>query len=592
MKSGRYDIVTTSVTNSDKFHLSHKDNSFSIELSAMEFYSPERISYSYTFNSNTWVNLQSGVNRISFSELTPGIYHFQVKARDYNSYSEIKKLTIIISPPWYVSWWAKTIYCLTAVIITIFIIVQIRQRYRARQEMLEHIHAEQLNEAKLQFFINISHEIRTPMSLIISPLQKLMATDYDTERQQSYNIIYRNAERLLRLVNQLMDIRKIDKGQMQLKFQETDIVSFIQDLHYTFAYQANTKHIKLDFHSEVKELKAWIDPKNFDKVILNILSNAFKFTPENGNIQIRLCTGNDPNAAEKALSRYFEISIEDDGIGINETELERIFDRFYQIRNSQNNSNIGTGIGLHLTRSLVELHHGSITVENNQGTPGCRFIVRLPLGKEHLKPEDIDNSAVKQDSVHITTALPTTPLIETPPKTHSKSKYRVLIVEDDDEIRRYICQELGRDFHMQECRNGKEAFTYILKKTPDLIISDIMMPEMDGMTLCSKVKQNINTNHIPVILLTAKSREEDNLEGLSIGADAYITKPFSIEILRQSTFNLIKSRERLRNNFQGSQTQKERMQELEIESPDERLLDRIMKVINDNIANPELNVEW
>ena len=591
MKSGRYDIVTTSVTNSDKFHLSHKDNSFSIELSAMEFYSPERISYSYTFNSNTWVNLQSGVNRISFSELTPGIYHFQVKARDYNSYSEIKKLTIIISPPWYVSWWAKTIYCLTAVIITIFIIVQIRQRYRARQEMLEHIHAEQLNEAKLQFFINISHEIRTPMSLIISPLQKLMATDYDTERQQSYNIIYRNAERLLRLVNQLMDIRKIDKGQMQLKFQETDIVSFIQDLHYTFAYQANTKHIKLDFHSEVKELKAWIDPKNFDKVILNILSNAFKFTPENGNIQIRLCTGNDPNAAEKALSRYFEISIEDDGIGINETELERIFDRFYQIRNSQNNSNIGTGIGLHLTRSLVELHHGSITVENNQGTPGCRFIVRLPLGKEHLKPEEIDNSAVKQDSVHITTALPTTPLIETSPKTHSKSKYRVLIVEDDDEIRRYICQELGRDFHMQECRNGKEAFTYILKKTPDLIISDIMMPEMDGMTLCSKVKQNINTNHIPVILLTAKSREEDNLEGLSIGADAYITKPFSIEILRQSTFNLIKSRERLRNNFQGNQTQKERMQELEIESPDERLLDRIMKVINANIANPELNVE-
>lgn len=556
MKSGRYDIVTTSVTNSDKFHLSHKDNSFSIELSAMEFYSPERISYSYTFNSNTWVNLQSGVNRISFSELTPGIYHFQVKARDYNSYSEIKKLTIIISPPWYVSWWAKTIYCLTAVIITIFIIVQIRQRYRARQEMLEHIHAEQLNEAKLQFFINISHEIRTPMSLIISPLQKLMATDYDTERQQSYNIIYRNAERLLRLVNQLMDIRKIDKGQMQLKFQETDIVSFIQDLHYTFAYQANTKHIKLDFHSEVKELKAWIDPKNFDKVILNILSNAFKFTPENGNIQIRLCTGNDPNAAEKALSRYFEISIEDDGIGINETELERIFDRFYQIRNSQNNSNIGTGIGLHLTRSLVELHHGSITVENNQGTPGCRFIVRLPLGKEHLKPEDIDNSAVKQDSVHITTALPTTPLIETPPKTHSKSKYRVLIVEDDDEIRRYICQELGRDFHMQECRNGKEAFTYILKKTPDLIISDIMMPEMDGMTLCSKVKQNINTNHIPVILLTAKSREEDNLEGLSIGADAYITKPFSIEILRQSTFNLIKSRERLRNNFQAARHKK------------------------------------
>lgn len=591
MKSGHYDIIKTSVMNADKFHLSYKDNSFSIEFSAMEFYSPERISYSYIFNNNTWVNLQPGVNRVSFSDLTPGTYHFQVRARDYNSYSEIKQLTIIVSPPWYVSLWAKTIYCLTAIIIVAFIIVQIRQRYHARQRMLEHIHAEQLNEAKLQFFINISHEIRTPMSLIISPLQKLMANDSDTERQQSYNIIYRNAERLLRLVNQLMDIRKIDKGQMQLKFQETDMVSFIQDLYDTFTYQANTKHILLTFHSEVKELKAWIDPKNFDKVVLNILSNAFKFTPENGKIKVHLCTGNNPNTAQKALSHYFEISIEDDGIGINETELERIFDRFYQIRNSQNNSNIGTGIGLHLTRSLVELHHGSITVENNKETSGCRFIIRLPLGKAHLTPEEIDNSVPQNSPVHITTALPAAPITETSQKIRSKSKYRVLVVEDDEEIRRYICRELGSDFHMQECNNGKEALTQILKKSPDLVISDIMMPEMDGITLCSKIKQNININHIPVILLTAKSREEDNLEGLSIGADAYITKPFSIEILRQSAFNLIKSRERLRNNFQGSQEQEERMQKLEMDSPDDRLLNRIMKVINDNIANPKLNVE-
>ncbi len=591
MKSGPYNIVTTSVTNADKFHLSHKDNSFSIEFSAMEFYGPERISYSYMFNNNTWVDLQPGVDRVSFSGLAPGTYRFQVKARDYNSYSETKELVIIISPPWYASWWAKVIYCLAAIIIVVFIVMQIRQRHHARQKMQAHIHAEQLNEAKLQFFINISHEIRTPMSLIISPLQKLIATDYDTERQQSYNIIYRNAERLLRLVNQLMDIRKIDKGQMRLKFQETDIVSFIQDLYYTFEYQANIKHIQLTFHPEVKELKAWIDPKNFDKVILNILSNAFKFTPENGNIQIQLCTGDNPDSTQKALSRYFEISIKDDGTGINETELERIFDRFYQIRNSQSNSDIGTGIGLHLTRSLVELHHGSITVENNKETPGCRFIIRLPLGKEHLTPEEIDNSIEKKSPVHITTAIPTSPLAETPPKMRSKSKYRVLVAEDDEEIRRYICRELSSDFHTQECDNGKEALAHILKKAPDLVISDIMMPEMDGITLCSRIKQNININHIPVILLTAKSGEEDNLEGLSTGADAYITKPFSIEILRQHVFNLIKSRERLRNKFQGSQTQEERMQKLDIESPDERLLDRVMKVINDNIANTELNVK-
>lgn len=591
MKSGDYDIVTTSVMNAGKFHLSHKDNSFSIEFSAMEFYSPERISYSYIFNNNTWVNLQPGVNRVSFSDLTPGTYHFQVKARDYNSYSEIKELTIIISPPWYVSWWAKTIYYLAAIIIVIFIVLQVRHRYHARQKILEHIHAEQLNEAKLQFFINISHEIRTPMSLIISPLQKLMAIDSDKERQRNYNIIYRNAERLLRLVNQLMDIRKIDKGQMQLKFQETDIVEFIQDLYYTFEYQTAAKHIQLTFHPEMKELKVWIDPKNFDKVILNILSNAFKFTPENGSIYIHLCIGDNPDAAQKALRHYFEISITDDGIGIDETELERIFDRFYQIRNSQNNSNIGTGIGLHLTRSLVELHHGSITVENNKETRGCRFIIRLPLGKEHLTPEEIDHQTIKKSPVHITTASPVSPLIEETGKIHSKSGYRVLVAEDDEEIRRYICRELGSDFRMQECSNGKEALELILKKTPDLVISDIMMPEMDGITLCSKIRQNININHIPVILLTAKSREEDNLEGLSIGADAYITKPFSIEILRQTSFNLIKSRRILKNSFQGSQEQEERVRKLEAEAPDERLLNRIMKVINDNIANPELNVE-
>lgn len=592
MQSGGYNIVTTAVMDADKFHLSYKDNSFSIEFSAMEFYSPERISYTYSFNSDTWVNLQQGVNRVSFSDLAPGTYHFQVKARDYNSYSEAKDITIIIYPPWYASWWAKTIYFLITVCIITLIVLQVKQRYRARQEMLEYMHAEQLNEAKLQFFINISHEIRTPMSLIISPLQKLMTTDQDKERQRSYGTIYRNAERILRLVNQLMDIRKIDKGQMQLKFQETDMVTFIRDLYYTFEYQATTKHIELCFQPEVDELKAWIDPKNFDKVILNILSNAFKFTKEKGNIHIYLRTGEDSNTPQTHLRRYFEITIEDDGIGINKTEIERIFDRFYQIRNSRNNSNIGTGIGLHLTRSLVELHHGTITAENNQNAPGCRFIIRLPLGKEHLTSEELEDKTTKQEPVHIVTALPTSPVIEEEnERLRSKSKYRVLVVEDDEEIRRYICQELNANFHIQECNNGKEAITLILKKAPDLVISDIMMPEMDGITLCTKIKQNININHTPVILLTAKTREEDNLEGLSIGADAYITKPFSIEILRQTVFNLVKSREVLKNSFQGSQEQEVRVQKIVIESPDERLLNRVMKIISDNIDNTNLNVE-
>lgn len=594
MKSGRYDIVTTAVMEADRFHLSHKDNSFSIEFSAMEFYNPERISYVYSFNSDSWINLQPGTNRVSFSDLSPGTYHFQVKAQDYNSYSEVKDITILISPPWYTSWWAETLYFLIIGSIVIFIIAQIRHRYRVRQAMMEHLHAEQLNEAKLQFFINVSHEIRTPMSLIISPLQKLMATDPDKEHQRSYGTIYRNAQRILQLVNQLMDIRKIDKGQMQLKFQETDIVAFIQDLCYTFEYQATTKHVQFDFHPDMKELQAWIDPKNFDKIILNILSNAFKFTPEEGNIQVYLRTGEDAEAVPPELRRYFEITIRDSGIGIDEQEMGRIFDRFYQIRNSLNNSNVGTGIGLHLTRSLVELHHGTITVRNNDApAPGCSFILRLPLGGAHLTPEEIEDKPAVVTPLHLTTALPypVEATEEAADKTCTRTKRRLLVVEDDEEIRRYLCHELGADFHMQECPNGKEALALVLKNAPDLIISDIMMPGMDGITLCRKIKQNIHVNHIPIVLLTAKSREEDTLEGLSIGADAYIVKPFSIELLRQTVINLIKGRELLKNNFRGSQVQEKRVQKLEVESPDERLLNRVMKVINDNISNPDLNVE-
>lgn len=591
MKSGGKDIVTTAVMDAGHFQLSHKDNSFSIEFSAMEFFSPERITYIYRINHTSWISLQQGINRVSFSNLSPGDYTFQIKAKDNDSYSDIKEIRITIDPAWYASGWAKLMYGILLIAIIYIIVIQVRHRYRARQEILEHIHAEQINEAKLQFFINISHEIRTPMSLIISPLQKLISTDKDGERQKNYHTIYRNAERILRLVNQLMDIRKIDKGQMSLKFQEMDIVGFIRDLYYTFEYQANARHITLSFQTEMESLQAWIDPKNFDKVILNIISNAFKFTPENGEINIYLRTGKDMNAP-RPLQHYFEIIVEDNGIGIDPAEIGRIFERFYQIRNSHNNSNVGTGIGLHLSRSLIELHHGTIEAENNEDKPGSRFIIRLPLGKEHLSAEEIDNNPAENSSpIHITTALPTSPVDEEDEKVRSRTKSRVLVVEDDEEIRKYICRELATDFHMSECTNGKEALAIILKKEPDLIISDIMMPEMDGLTLCKKIKQNVTINHIPIILLTAKSREEDNLEGLNMGADAYIVKPFSIEILRKTAVNLIKSREILRNSFSGSQMQEQKLKKLKVQSPDDRLLDKVMKVINDNLGNPNLNVE-
>lgn len=592
MKSGRYDIIDRPVFDAETFRLSHKDNAFSIEFATVELNSSERITYMYSMNDADWVTLRNGINRISFNDLPPGTHRFRIRAKDYTLLSDTKEITIVISPAWYASVWAKLFYALLFVPVLYLILSQIRQRNRVRRERLEHQHAEEINEAKLQFFMNISHEIRTPISLIISPLQKLMASDNDPEeRQRSYRTISRNSERILHLVNQLMDIRKIDKGQMRLKFSEIEIVDFVNDLYNTYQYQTNSKHIELTLSTEPDTLNVWMDPKNFDKIILNLLSNAYKFTAEGGKIDILLRTGSDATQP-KALRQYVEIVVSDTGIGINETEMNRIFDRFYQIRNSQNNSNVGTGIGLHLTRSLVELHYGTIRVENNPDGKGSRFIVRLPLGKEHLKPEEMETE-MEYNTLSVieepTLAIPVTE--EDHMKLKSKSKYRVLVVEDDEEIRKYVCRELSADFHMLESTNGKEALAMILKKEPHLVISDVMMPEMDGLTLCRKIKQNVNINHVPVILLTAKTREEDNLEGLSIGADAYMTKPFSIDILKKTAGNIIKSRELLRNCFTGSQEQEAKKPVFELQSTDHKLLDRIMNVINRNLSNPGLNVE-
>ncbi len=585
MKSGPYDIVDTSVLDAPRFHLSYKDNSFSVEFATLEFVNPEQITYAYALNNAQWVNMQPGSNRLTFSDLSPGIYHIKVIAKDYGVNSEVKQFTIEISPAWYASGWAKLIYVLISAGIIFLIIIHIRQRYQALQRLQKHIHEQEINEAKLQFFINISHEIRTPLSLIISPLKKLMAIDKDYERQNAYFTIFRNTERILQLINQLLDIRKIDKGQMLLKCQEMEIVTLMEDICSLFDDRIKAKQIELQFHHPMQELKAWVDPKNFDKILMNVLSNAVKFTPKEGKIDLWLSTLDDGDGKQ-----CFEIIISDNGLGINESEIERIFERFYQAHDKSANTE-GTGVGLHLTRSLVELHHGTIMAENNPDGPGCRFIIHLPLGNAHLRSEEIDETPVKPVLTEQSQTLPVDELAVENIRIRSKSKRNIVVVDDDKDIRKYICHELGSEYHTFECANGKEALARILEKTPDLVISDVMMPEMDGITLCRKIRQNVNINHIPVILLTAKSKEEDNLEGLETGADAYISKPFSIEVLRKTAQTIIRNREMLRHSFSGSQLQKDKLKAISIKSADDKLLEKVMKVINDNISNTDLNVE-
>ncbi|MCD8302255.1 MAG: response regulator [Prevotellaceae bacterium] len=598
-KSGGRDIIDCPVSEATTFRLSHSDNAFSIEFSTLELAGSQHVTYSYTINSDVWINLSPGVHEVSFSNLSPGTYLFRLKARDGISESDVKEITIHIAQPWWNTVWAWLAYLVAFLCIASYITMLARQRYRARMESQRLRHAEQLNEEKLQFFINISHEIRTPMTLIISPLLQLMEEDTDTRRQRTYRTIHRNAERILRLVNQLLDIRKIDKGQMRLQFAETDIVELIEDLYDMFTDLATKRHISFTFrHEGLPQLPLWIDTANFDKIILNILSNAFKFTPDDGSIEIALSVEEDTHEGAP-FSRYAQIAITDSGIGIDPSELESIFERFYQARG--NNSSLGIGVGLHLTRSLVQLHHGIIFAQNrDDGTSGSRFVVRLPIGSAHLRPDEIkpDTSAARPVSAPPREAL--SPLRTLSPeeeeesdsKRSSTQRRRILLVEDDEEIRVYLRQQLSHDYYVSECTNGKEALEQIFRSIPDLVISDIMMPEMDGLTLCRRIKQNIHLNHIPVILLTAKTREEDNIEGLDTGADAYVTKPFNLEVLRHTVKNLILGHEKLRTIYSGQQESASgKIEKMEAQSPDDRLMERIMKAVNANISNPSLTVE-
>lgn len=608
MKSGSYTITDNWSTFSRDFQLSHEDNTFTLQLSTLTYNDVEQISYVYSINGDAWRTVPAGQNELAFSHLAPGRYKYRIKAICNGYETPVKEFTITIHPAWYASIWAKLFYLL---LLIAAIILYLRHRKRQMEDQLilqQHIHAEDMGEAKIKFFMNISHEIRTPLTLIITPLLSLIKEDKEPHRQGIYEIIRKNSERILHLINQMMDLRKIDKGQKVMRMCQTDMVGFINEEYELFRQQALAKNIDFEYQHDSEELPVWIDRNNFDKVIINLLSNAFKFTPTAGHILLSL-THTDHHAY---------ISVKDSGIGIPKDKLETIFQRFYQTPADPSDRNVGTGIGLDLTRSLVELHYGTISARNNEGEKGSKFehgsefIIRIPLGKDHLKPEElIDEEEIKEkqnqelaeveqleqevketeNAEKAESAAGTTDMQGNLPASASGNKAEIVIVEDEEDIQDYLKAQLSSDFKIRTYPNGKVALNEILKNKPALIISDIMMPEMDGTTLCAKLKSNINTNDVPIILLTAKSREEDQLEGLQTGADAYILKPFNMDILRRTIINLLTMRRTLKNKFTGKESQEEKVEQRKIQTPDDALMQRVMEVINENIGDSDLSVD-
>lgn len=603
-KSGKNEIISGFIADIDTIRLSYKDNMFALEFSTFYYGFSERVYYQYILEglNSQWMTTEPGINRINFTNINHGTYQLKVKAAIYDSSSSEKEIILIISPPWRLTGWAKVIYFLLFALFTLGVYRYIQDRIRQKNEMLRRKHTEQISESKLQFFINVSHEIRTPMTLIISPLEKLISENKAPELQKVYILMYRNAQRILRLINQLLDVRKIDKGLMNIQMCKTDIAGFINDIMQTFEFQADKRHIKFDFIHPTEQLEAWIDLNNFDKVLANILSNAFKYTPEEGEVRIRLSTGKD-HRTQGPLQHYFEITISDTGGGIEEDKIEKIFERFYQIDRDGNKANFGTGIGLHLARSLVQLQHGVIYARNRIDRPGSEFIIRMPMGDEHLKESEKENNkkttapAVRHtppdNSEKITgTTGGANNALGGKTETKSKTKYRVLIADDNDEIRNYLQSELADTFRISETKNGKDALNFILKEKPNLVLSDVMMPDMDGITLVKKIKSNINVNHIPVILLTAKTTDRDKAEGFDTGADAYVTKPFNIELLKKQMLNIIENRERLEPRISDTEENKALIKQIILRPSDQILYEKIIKIVNENIADPDLNVEF
>ncbi len=591
-------ILSQSISRTDNVELLWQQKNVSIEFSSIGFVNPERISYQYRLLGleDAWVTTNSENRRASYTNLKHGTYVLQVRAVDNDYVSDIQELTIVITHPWWVSWWFTTIGVILALLIVFAIYQYIKSRIKNRNIRLKMEQKEKINQAKLSFFTNISHEIRTPLTLIAGPLEKLIAENKDNPSlMKSLRMISKNSQRLMRLVTQLLDVRKIERDQMTVNYAQIDLVKFTADIMHAFDYLAEKKQIRFSMIAKPKRIPVWIDPDSFDKVLFNVLSNAFKFTPVKGDIDISISTGEFKDS-DSYLKEYAEILIHDTGIGIEEEKLERIFDRFYQIKNG-NNANFGTGIGLHLSRSLIELQHGQIFAMNRSDRQGSTFVIRIPLGVNHLANAQITHTPLAQNPVanikrfkeYIDATIEADEEIVTNDKKRKRTSYKILIADDDEQMRNYLRDELKNYFDIIVSINGKDALEKVHSNQPDLVLSDVVMPVMDGTTLCRKLKSNPATSHLPVVLLSSRLQDEHILHAMDVGADAYFEKPFQTDKLIKNIHNLLANRERVKLKFSpgGNINAPEKT----YPSADKALMEKIMQVIESRISDPTLTAE-
>lgn len=579
-------VLKYAIDQTRQIELAYNQNLINIDYTVLDYKTAHKIWYAYKLEGfdKQWNQVKT-VRQATYTNLPPGKYLFKVKSVSSYLFKNvpIKSVAITILPPPWKTWWAYLVYIITAVVVIeiarriVFTMIRLRHRIALEQKIAG---------LKLDFFTNISHELRTPLTLIVNPLKEISRTEHLSEKGREYiNLANKNADRMVRFINQLLDFRKLQGGKVKLKVAEVDVVALVKNTTQYFTEIAHEKNINFTFKAAVPSFYAYVDEEKIDIVVYNLLANAFKYTSANKNITVLV----HPLTSSGQLS----IKVIDEGTGVPDDKLSKIFELYYEASNNQAHHTKGTGIGLAFSKELIASHHGAIAAANNEGE-GMTFTILLKAGKNHFTAQEADFVSLvltgqaekpvqrhNADLLHdVDTVLPDTnmPL--------------VLIVEDNNELRKFLGDQLGSNYRVETAADGAIGLQKAKELVPELIISDVMMPNMDGIAMLDAIKHHVTTSHIPVILLTAKSSIEHQIEGLRYGADFYVTKPFNTEHILVLVESLIKQRKLLFNNMLGSKNLVQLSPgEILITSKDEQLLKQVIETVEKGMTDPAFNID-
>lgn len=576
---------------------------FTIEYTGINYTRPEKNQYAYYLEGleKSW-NYVGRLKSATYTNLEQGNYTFKLKSANSDGKwnKEILELKITVLPPWWKSNMALFSYVVLLLLggyyFNKMMLVRLNKNKEIALEQNKRLQEKDLSEKKFQFFTNISHELRTPLALIMNPIDDIIRDEtlnLPTRTKEKLSIIHKNTNRLYRLINELLDFKKLESNKLKVKAVKLNLVDFIKDVVIHFREELSIKGIEFNLDSDVEDISIWGDADMLEKIIFNILSNAIKVTPIGGIININLQSTDKlfdlPLVSETERVKAAEIIISDTGPGIEKGEVEKIFERFYQVENLNKSYYGGTGIGLELVRDFVRLHKGEIEVESEVGE-GTTFTIILPMGKSHFDDNEILSDSievkVKKRQPFIGLETEKEKVIDIDENLH---KYTLLIVEDNYELRDYLKKELENEYKVLVANNGKSGIDLANEFLPDIILTDVMMPEMDGFDFCKKIKRDLRTSHIPVLMLTAKTEIEDRIEGIEVGADAYMVKPFDLRLLRLRLSQLITSRQLIFNKYFSLIS--EVPEGIKTLSLDKEFIESVLNYIKENISNPDLNVE-